>query len=96
VKRDFFEKVGGFHKDLKYCMDYDLWLRLASQASPFRLSTVLAYFREHQCSLSTSEPLQVANEAYRVRNRYVTTLYERYRSYRTWKKRVRKFTERIR
>ncbi|MCC5831640.1 MAG: glycosyltransferase [Chlamydiales bacterium] len=91
IRRTLFERVGGFHKSLKYCMDYDLWLRLAAQTPPFALPTVLASFREHQYSLSTSEPLQVADEAYRVRNRYVATLFERYRSYRIWKKRRRKY-----
>ncbi len=91
VKRSLFEKVGGFHKALRYCMDYDLWLRLATHQTGFPLPTVLAHFRSHQDSLSTSEPIRVADEAYRVRNRYVTTLYERFRSYRTWKKRRQKF-----
>lgn len=93
VRRSLFKRVGGFDKSLKYCMDYDLWLRLAAQATPFALPTVLACFREHQYSLSTSQPLRVADEAYRVRNRYVATLFERYRSYRTWKKRRRKILE---
>jgi len=87
VARSLFKKVGGFHTDLRYCMDYDLWLRLAKLHIPFSLATPLACFREHKNSLSTKEPLGVANEAYLVRNRYVTSLYERYRSYCTWKKR---------
>lgn len=93
VKRSLFEKAGGFHKNLKYCMDYDLWLRLAAHTSAFALPTVLACFREHQYSLSTSEPVRVADEAYRVRNRYVASSLERFRSYRTWKKRRKKFLE---
>ncbi len=93
VKRSLFEQVGGFHKELRYCMDYDLWLRLATHRAGFALPTVLAHFRAHEKSLSTSEPVRVADEAYRVRNRYVATLYERFRSYRTWKKRRRKFQE---
>lgn len=91
VKRTLFEKVGGFHKSLRYCMDYDLWLRLATYTEPLAISSVLASFREHQNSLSTSEPIHVADEAYRVRNRYVANLMERYRSYKTWKKRRRAF-----
>ncbi len=87
VKRTLFEKMGGFHKELRYCMDYDLWLRLATHTAPFPVPAVLSCFRQHRGSVSTSEPLRVADEAYRVRNRYVTSLYERYRSYRTWKKR---------
>lgn len=87
VSRTLFQKVGGFDPSLRYCMDYDLWLRLAFYAKPFAIPVALASFREHQKSLSTSEPLSVAGEAYQVRNRYVHSLFERYRSYRTWKKR---------
>lgn len=93
VSRELFNKVGGFHAQLKYCMDYDLWLRLGQVATPFVLPTTLATFREHQNSLSTKEPLHVADEAYRVRNRYVNTFFERLRSYRTWKKRRKKITD---
>ncbi|NGX54982.1 MAG: PGL/p-HBAD biosynthesis glycosyltransferase [Chlamydiae bacterium] len=87
VSRELFERVGGFQKSLRYCMDYDLWLRLAPLATPFSLPAVIASFREHQNSLSTSEPIAVADEAYRVRNNYVTSPWGRWKSYRTWKKR---------
>ena len=90
VKRGLFEKVGGFRSSLRYCMDYDLWLRLAKTTCPMALNTSLAYFRQHSGSLSTSEPHEVADEAYQVRNVYVRSLYERYRSYRTWKKRKKR------
>ena len=90
VSRSLFEKVGGFHAPLRYCMDYDLWLRLARFSTPFSLSTPLACFREHNSSLSTRRPVQVTDEAYLVRNRYVATSYERFRSYRTWKRRRNK------
>jgi glycosyltransferase involved in cell wall biosynthesis len=82
-----FKKMGGFHTELNYCMDYDLWLRLSQFTTPYALATPLACFRQHADSLSTQEPLHVADEAYRVRNRYTANFYERLRSYRTWKKR---------
>ena len=90
VSRSLFKKVGGFHTNLRYCMDYDLWLRLARFCSPFALPTPLACFREHARSLSTKEPLNVTDEAYLVRNRYVASSYERFRSYLTWKNRRNK------
>ncbi|MEZ5315080.1 MAG: glycosyltransferase family 2 protein [Chlamydiales bacterium] len=93
VRRSLFQKVGGFRKDLHYCMDYDLWLRIAATGNfPLALSTILACFRQHPSSRSTHQPIQVANEAYHVRNRYVN-LFERYRSYLTWKKRRQKSIE---
>lgn len=88
VSRKLFEKVGGFDTSLKYCMDYDLWLRLSKISAPFALYTPLACFREHEGSLSTSHPSGVADEAYHVRGRYLTSPIEKIRSYRTWKKRA--------
>jgi glycosyltransferase involved in cell wall biosynthesis len=87
VSRNIFKKVGGFHDKLRFCMDYDLWLRLARLSMPMAVPTTLACFREHANSLSTKEALKVADEAFSVRNRYVSSFYERYRSYLTWKKR---------
>lgn len=88
VKKRLFEEMGGFDKSLKYCMDYDLWLRLAEKYTPLVLPNVLSCFRAHDHSLSTKEPRFVANEAYLVRNRYLHSLFAKYRSYRTWKRRL--------
>jgi glycosyltransferase involved in cell wall biosynthesis len=90
VSASLFKKVGGFHADLRYCMDYDLWLRLSRFTTPFALATPLAYFRQHNSSISTRQPLRVTDEAYQVRNRYTASFYERLRSYLTWKKRRNK------
>ncbi len=89
LSRSLFQKSGGFQPHLRYCMDYDLWLRLARHHRPLPLPTVVASFREHRQSLSTREPLAVTDEAYQVRNRYLSSLFERLRSYQTWKKRRR-------
>ncbi|MFN0064711.1 MAG: glycosyltransferase family 2 protein [Chlamydiales bacterium] len=90
VKRELFERIGGFNPTLRYCMDYDLWLRLARFSTPLALHAPLACFRKHKGSLSTAEPVNVADEAYRVRNQHVQSLWEHYKSYRTWKKRREK------
>ncbi len=87
VSRSLFNRVGGFQADLRYCMDYDFWLKAAKLSSPLTITNTLACFREHQNSLSTHEPLRVTDEAYAVRNRYVKSWAERFRSWRTWKKR---------
>lgn len=85
-----FRSSGGFRTDLKYCMDYDLWLRLARTERAVPLPIVLSKFRQHMGSLSSREVFGVADEAYRVRNEYVENIWERFRSYRTWKSRCRK------
>jgi glycosyltransferase involved in cell wall biosynthesis len=67
VRRELFEKVGGFNTNLKYAMDYDLWLRLAYYGDPVQLDEPLAAFREHEGSLSTRDQLPAFEEDYRVR-----------------------------
>jgi len=88
ISRELFFEMNGFNPHLLYCMDYDLWLRLSLHTSPLVLSAVLSCFRVHSQSLSTKEQLGVANEAYKVRNCYARSVWERWKSYRTWKKRI--------
>lgn len=90
VSRRLFVQMGGFRKSLRYAMDYDLWLRLAEITTPLSLPSVISAFREHDNSLSTSQPRAVADEAYGVRNRYQKSFWGRWRSYRTWKRRIAK------
>lgn len=87
TSRRLFNAVGGFDTRLKYCMDYDLWLKMAQYAKPTAVPAILSCFREHGQSTSISHPLAVTDEAYQIRNRYVCSLWERWRSYRTWKRR---------
>jgi hypothetical protein len=47
-------QVGLFDIDLKYSMDYDVWLRLARIADPIIADRPLAAFRMHEGSLSMS------------------------------------------
>ncbi len=95
IAKNLFESSGGYRTDLRYCMDYDLWLRIASEVQPLSVATPLACFREHRFSLSTSEPLHVAQEAYQVRNRYVRNPIERLRSLRTLRKRKKHLFQKI-
>lgn len=90
ISKDFFHQIGGFDVGLRYAMDYDLWLRASKFSTPLALSSTLSSFREHGKSLSTSHPLNTAKEAYLVRNRYTEGVLERFRSYRTWKKRKKR------
>lgn len=88
VSQALFRSTGGFDTSLRYSMDYDLWLRLGSQTPALSVPIVFSSFREHTKSLSTSEPLNVAKEAYLVRNRYCN-VFERYRSKKIFKQRIK-------
>ncbi|TFV90285.1 glycosyltransferase [Oxalobacteraceae bacterium OM1] len=71
ARRELLMKAGGFDTNLKYAMDYDLWLKLGGLGEPVQLDEPLAAFREHQGSLSTRDRLPALNEDFRVRLSHV-------------------------
>ena len=71
VERALFNQCGGFDTGLKYAMDYDLWLRLASLAEPVYLGYEVAAFRRHAGSLSTAQADKAFAEDHLVRRRHV-------------------------
>ncbi len=71
VRRDIFHSVGAFNLSLQYCMDYDLFLRLGSKASPFVLDEQLTCFRVHADSRSVTQSEKVYLEEYQVRMHYL-------------------------
>ena len=50
--RSAYEAVGELDESLRYCMDYDLWLRLAKKFPLHYLPVSLSAFRRHQDSKS--------------------------------------------
>jgi glycosyltransferase involved in cell wall biosynthesis len=54
VKRAAYEEVGLYDEDLKYSMDYDVWLRLGQRGRPIFIDAELAAFRMAEGSLSMS------------------------------------------
>jgi len=52
MRRDAFEKVGGFRKAFLHCEDYDLWLRIAEEFALGNLSEVLIQHRFHKGKIS--------------------------------------------
>ncbi|WP_017299502.1 trifunctional glycosyltransferase/class I SAM-dependent methyltransferase/polysaccharide deacetylase [Nodosilinea nodulosa] len=54
VKKDVFNRVGGFDTSLKTCEDWDLWQRIARQGTRFGgIPDTLAYYRMRAQSLSS-------------------------------------------
>lgn len=70
IRRELFQRCGGFNERLRYAMDIDLWLRLLPKQQPLVLQTVLAVFREHEGSLSTTNVLAARLEEREVRRRH--------------------------
>jgi glycosyltransferase involved in cell wall biosynthesis len=70
VRRELYERAGGFSQEWKYGMDYDMWLRLGRLSEPVQLDEVLAVFREHPGSVSTANPMPGFREDFRIRMRH--------------------------
>lgn len=74
VRRDLMQRAGGFDTNLKYAMDYDLWLRIGRMAEPVQIDEPLTAFREHEGSLSSASGTRLAAmaEDLRVRLAYAS------------------------
>ena len=50
ARRSFYERHGGFHPDLRYCADWDMWKRMVTCGRVAYLPEVLAGYRVHSGS----------------------------------------------
>lgn len=71
IKRDLFNAVGGFDLSLSFCMDYDLFLRLAGVTPPLVVDKQFSCFRAHAGSRSISHSEQAYAEEFQVRMDYL-------------------------
>jgi glycosyltransferase involved in cell wall biosynthesis len=71
-RKSSFKDVGGLDVSLHFCMDYDLWIRLAKSSEFIYLQDFLATYRLHEESKTVSERSALANheEALRVARKY--------------------------
>ena len=72
MRRDCFEKVGGFdcQRDIQGCEDFDLWLRLANKFRVEFQPDVQGYYRCHSAQ-STRNVAEILIRDARVRERFV-------------------------
>jgi glycosyltransferase involved in cell wall biosynthesis len=56
VKRSVYEEIGGFRSDLLYCLDWEMWVRIAFRYPYWYEPEALACWREH----ATSETRRLA------------------------------------
>lgn len=71
IRKAAFDEVGGFDPSLKYCMDYDLFMRLGEIASPYLLDEQLSCFRSHTGSRTIAESEKSYAEEFKVRKKYI-------------------------
>jgi glycosyltransferase involved in cell wall biosynthesis len=69
-RREAFFRVGGFDRDLLFCFDYDLYLRLAREKPFGTIEDFLACFRHHQESKSSRIPEVSDREKVTVKRRH--------------------------
>lgn len=70
MRRSAWEAVGGVRRELRYSMDFDLWLRLAELGPFVHVPDVLAEFRLHSSSKTVSSSRAMRAEGARVRRLY--------------------------
>jgi glycosyltransferase involved in cell wall biosynthesis len=54
VKRAIYEELGGFRSDLCYTLDWEMWLRIAARFTFWFEPEILACYRVHQTSATSS------------------------------------------
>jgi len=70
VRRELFERVGGFREHLHLAMDYDMWLRLAAHTEFTVVSKTLAAFRVTPDTKTRRQRSAMTLEAYLVSRNY--------------------------
>jgi len=73
-RRDLFFSTGGFDQTLKFAFDYDLFLKFSKITPPQRLKQLLAAFRIHESSKTTTILDISHDESDMIREYYKTDL----------------------
>jgi hypothetical protein len=61
VRRAVYERLGGFRPQFRYALDWEMWQRIAAHYSFWFEPAILACYREHPASASTSLMLEAAD-----------------------------------
>lgn len=76
VRRSVYEKLGGFHPDLAYALDWEMWLRIASEYPMWYEPQILACYRVHSQSEtarlnSSGKAISDLRRFYEIRHSYL-------------------------
>ena len=74
-RKEFYYKIGKFNEELKYNMDYDMWLRMFILSKPNLLNFKLSNFRRHSDSLSHKNTLKQFIEKFKTMRKYNKNLF---------------------
>ena len=70
MRIELMRRLGGFDETVRYAMDIDCWIRALRITEPLLVDEPLAVFREHDGSLSSSNPSATIKDEWKVRRRY--------------------------
>lgn len=70
-RRSAYEAAGGIDPDLHYCMDYDLWHKLARTGACGHIPRFWAAIRSHPASKTSRYPSRFRDEEMTLRGRYI-------------------------
>ena len=71
IRRSALEEVGGFSERYFSCMDYDLWLRMATSRYIKRVNETLVFYRHHSADQITSKKWEQAKNAWLVKRNFI-------------------------
>ncbi len=71
IRRNALEEVRGFSERLFSCMDYDLWLRIATSRPIKRVNEALAFYRHHSKEQITSKKWRQAKNVWVVKRNFI-------------------------
>lgn len=69
-RKDFYNEIGQINKELHYCMDYDIWLRMLKKSKPIIIRKPLSLFRRYDESKSGSGYKNQFKEQYDIAKKY--------------------------
>ena len=74
-RRSMMKKIGTFDASLRYCMDYDYWMRAINQSPPHVINRHFSLFRIHQASKGGTQYKRQFEEEHRVLKRYTSNSF---------------------
>lgn len=72
TRKSVIEAVNGFNECWTSCMDYDLWLKIASFHKIVLVPEVLAYYHHHQGEQITKNRLRIALNHWQIQNSFLS------------------------
>lgn len=73
TRKSVVDAIGGFDEQWSSCMDYDLWLRIASFNKIILVPEVLAYYHHHDGDQITKNHLRIALNHWRIQLKFLHT-----------------------